>query len=83
MKKRNNMTECFVCRGDIVLRHTSYMADFGDCIVIVKNVPTLICEQCDEKAYTDEVAAVLETIVTRVKEMPAEIAVVNYPEKAA
>ena len=40
-------------------------------------------EQCGEKAYTDEVAAVLETIVTRAREMLTEIAVVNYPEKAA
>nr|DAG69884.1 MAG TPA: MqsA [Caudoviricetes sp.] len=77
------MAKCFMCKGDMVLQHTSYMVDFGDCIVIVKNVPTLVCEQCGEKAYTDEVAAVLETIVTRAREMLTEIAVVNYPEKAA
>ena len=51
--------------------------------MIVRNVPTLVCQQCGEKAYTDEVAAVLETIVNKAREMLTEIAVVNYPVQAA
>lgn len=77
------MAKCFMCKGDMIEQRTAYMADFGDCIVIVRNVPTLVCQQCGEKAYTDEVAAVLETIVNKAREMLTEIAVVNYPVQAA
>ena len=72
------MAKCFMCKGDMIEQRTAYMADFGDCIV-----PTLVCQQCGEKAYTDEVAAVLETIVSKAREMLTEIAVVNYPVQAA
>ena len=40
-------------------------------------------KQCGERAYTDDVAAVLETIVAKAKGMLTEIAVVNYPAQVA
>lgn len=32
------------------------MVDLGNCIVIVRNVPSQICRQYGEISYTDEVA---------------------------
>ena len=75
--------KCFFCKGDMTQQLTAYMAELENCIVVVKNVPTLVCRQCGEKAYTDEVAAVLESIVSKAKDLLTEVAVVNYPEKAA
>ena len=58
------------------------MVDLGNCIVIVKNVPSQVCTQCGEVSYSDEVAACLEQIISQVKNSLTEIAVINYPSAA-
>ena len=58
------------------------MVDLGNCIVIVKNVPSQVCAQCGEVSYSDEVAARLEQLVDQVKNSLTEIAVINYPSAA-
>ena len=58
------------------------MVDLGNCIVIVKNVPSQVCTQCGEVSYSDEVVARLEQIVSQVKNSLTEIAVINYPSAA-
>jgi hypothetical protein len=56
----------------------------GNCIVVIKNVPSRVCSQCGETSYNDEVARRLEQIVHSLMDSAAaEIAVVSYSEKAA
>ena len=61
---------------------TTFMVDLGNCIVIVRNVPSQVCTQCGETSYTDEVAEQLEHIVNSVRNSMTEIAVVNYHSAA-
>ena len=61
---------------------TTYVVNYNNCIIVVKNVPCLECEQCGEKYYTDEVAERLEVIVDTAKKMMQEIAVIDYPQVA-
>lgn len=58
------------------------MVDLGNCIVIVRNVPSQVCTQCGETSYTDEVAEQLEHIVNSVRNSMTEITVVNYHSAA-
>ncbi len=77
---------CFMCKGTVQEVLSNFTVDMGDCIVIVKKVPSLVCSQCGETSYSDEVARQLELIVNRIKNSTgAEIAVVTYSdsEKAA
>ena len=75
---------CFMCKGTMYDGVSSFIVDLGSCIVIVKNVPSSVCGQCSEVSYSDEVARRLEEIVCNVRNTPAaEIAVFNYPRKAA
>jgi hypothetical protein len=59
------------------------MADTGNCIVIVKNVPSRVCSQCGEASYDDGVAAELEKIVGEARNAVSEIIVINYVSRAA
>lgn len=59
------------------------MVDVGNCIVIVKNVPSMVCSQCGEISYGNDVTKQLEKIVTTMKNAITEIAVVNYPGRVA
>lgn len=72
------MTTCFLCKGKMEDQLTTFMVNLGNCIVIVRNVPSQVCKQCGEISYTDEVAEQLETIVNNVRSSMTEIAVVNY-----
>jgi YgiT-type zinc finger domain-containing protein len=63
---------------------STFTSDLGNCIIIIKNVPSKVCGQCGEVSYTGEVARRLEQIVNSLRHnFATEIAVVNYPENAA
>ena len=69
---------CFMCKGDMEDKLTTFMVDIGDCIVIVKNVPSHVCRQCGEVSYSDEVSERLEQIVDAVRKTPVEISISNF-----
>ena len=75
---------CFMCKGTMREKHTTFTADMDGCIIVIKNVPSCICEQCGEASYSNEVAERLEQIVYRItNSAKTEIAIVNYSEKVA
>ena len=75
---------CFMCKGTVQEGFSTFTADMGGCIVVIKNVPSHICGQCGEASYSDEVAQRLEQIARSITgSTSAEIAVVSYSEKAA
>ena len=69
---------CFMCKYTLEDKLTTFMVETGNCIVIVKSVPSQVCSQCGETSYTDEVASQLEVIVLDARKMMTEIAVVKY-----
>lgn len=73
--------KCFMCKGHLVNKSTTFFADLGDCIVVVKNVPSQVCTQCGEVSYSDEVARKLEAITNLLRRSSTEIAVINYDAK--
>ena len=75
---------CFMCKGTTRKSFSTFTVDMGGCIVVVKNVPSQVCDQCGEASYISEVAKRLEQIVQNITgSVSTEIAVVSYSEKAA
>jgi YgiT-type zinc finger domain-containing protein len=73
-----------MCKGSLQDGCSTFTADLGSCIVIIKNVPARVCGQCGEVSYNDDVARRLEQIVNSIKRtVVTEIAVINYTGKAA
>lgn len=62
---------------------TTYMVDFKDCIIIVRNVPCEECTDCGEKYFSDSVMERLEAIVKRAKEIASEVFVTDFQKAAA
>lgn len=77
------MNNCIVCKGNLEDRKTNFVADLGNCIIIVKDVPSQVCSQCGEVSYSHEVALQLEKIVNRMKDSLTEVAIVHYSNTAA
>ena len=74
---------CLMCKGNLENKNTTFMTELGNCIIIIKNVPSQVCKQCGEVSYSNEVAKQLEKLVNAVKNSITEITVINYTEKVA
>ncbi len=74
---------CISCKGDLIDKKTNFIADLGDCIIIVKDVPSQVCSQCGEVSYSHEVAKRLEEIISQMKNAMTEVAIVHYNSTAA
>lgn len=71
--------KCFMCSHDLTEQTTKFIVDLGACVVIVKNVPALVCPACGETSYSDAVSRQLEKIVDAVRHsMISEVAIVDY-----
>ena len=62
---------------------TNYIADLDNCIIIIKNVPSLVCTQCGEKYYDNNTMKKIESILYSLENIITEVAVVNYDNNVA
>ena len=76
---------CFFCKGELEAQETVFTTTFDGCVVIIKNVPSLVCTQCGEVVHSDAVSCrleqILDSVITAVQS--AEITVMQYSDKAA
>ncbi len=47
-------------------------------IIIIKNVPALVCSQCGEVYYNDEISEKLEEIMNRLQALVKDVAIFEY-----
>ena len=74
---------CMYCKNSTTVNSTTtHVVNYKNCIIVIKNVPCLECDQCGEKYYTDEVTERLELIVDMAKKLMQEIAVIDYTQVA-
>ena len=69
---------CFMCRGDMENKLTTFMVEVDGCIIIVRGVPSHVCTQCGEVSYDTDVVMRLEKIVDNLKKSAMEIVVSSY-----
>jgi len=72
-----------MCKGSLADNLTTFMVDIEKSIIIVKNVPSQVCDQCGEVSYNNEVTKQLESTVSSLRMSITEIAVVNYISQVA
>lgn len=73
---------CFTCKGDVEKSTTTYMTEYNECFIIIKNVPCSKCTQCGEEYLNGATLAKIEQIITRIKSALTEFAVVDYTRVA-
>ncbi len=74
---------CIVCKGELTKKVINHIVDINGHIIIIKNVPAEVCEQCGESFFENQVALALEKIVDEIVSNKAEITIVNYNDKVA
>jgi YgiT-type zinc finger domain-containing protein len=71
----NTPNACPICGGEKRAGTTTFTVDLGFGVVVVRQVPALVCSQCGESWIEDAVAARLERAVEQARQnhSPAEI----------
>ena len=72
-----------MCKGNLESKTSTFMVDLGNCIIIIKDVPSEICSQCGEISYSNNVALQLQKIINSMRKTITEIAVVHYSDRVA
>lgn len=73
---------CFICKGSLVNSTTTYMAECDNCYIIIKNVPCQKCTQCGEEYLNGVTVQKIESIVSRIKDLLTEVAIIDYNNAA-
>lgn len=68
--------ECEYCSGDIRQKHVTVNHWYEDKLVIIKNVPVGVCDQCGERYYE---AAILDQLDTLAQDSEAAKEKISVP----
>ena len=76
--------KCLLCAGRKSDGITTFTADINNiCTIVIKNVPSNVCNQCGEPTYTSEVIKQIEQIVDLYRSSNLEVALVYYEKSLA
>jgi YgiT-type zinc finger domain-containing protein len=74
---------CALCGGDKEPGTTTFTVDLGFGVVVVRDVPALVCTQCGDAWIEDTVAAKLEAIVDDARERQTIVEITRWGQVAA
>lgn len=74
---------CVLCKANLTKGNVNHIVDLGEGIIIIKNVPANICEQCGEYYLDTNTALKIESILEDIKKNKAEVFIVNYSKMIA
>ncbi len=67
---------CPLCGGERVAGNVTFSAELGTGVIVVRNVPASVCEQCGEEWIADDIAAQIEERARDARDRGAEVEVV-------
>ncbi len=74
---------CPLCGGEKESGTTTFTVDLKFGVLVVRDVPALVCSQCGEAWIEDSVAAKLETVVADARRRQAVVEVTRWEQIAA
>lgn len=77
MKKDKQSNKCVECGGTFEPGETTFTADFGSGVVVIRNVPAMVCTQCGAEWINDKEAARIESIVEEAKKKRSVVEVMS------
>lgn len=75
--------KCLSCKsGNMEESTTTYTAVLKNCILIIKNVPCMKCEQCGEVLYNADILEKIDNIIAMAEKMASEVSIIDYSKVA-
>ena len=75
-----NEQKCPICHGYKSRSTTTFSVDLGYGVVVIRDVPATVCEQCGSEWIHDKEAEQLEKIVQDAKKKHAMIEVTSFSD---
>jgi len=72
------MSKCPICCGKMGKGITTFTSDLGFGVVVVRQVPALVCDQCGESWLSDAISQDLERAVDHLRQKHATVEVLNW-----
>jgi len=73
------MSHCVVCKhGELKEGKVAFTAERDGVVVVIRNVPALVCGTCDEEYFDGAVTEELLNEVNRAVEAQAEVVIREY-----
>jgi YgiT-type zinc finger domain-containing protein len=69
---------CPICGGTKRPGKTTFTVDLGFGVIVVRDVPALVCQQCEADWIDDRTAARLETLVSEARQRQGLVEVTAY-----
>ena len=79
----DNFGRCPLCGGEKRPGTTTFAVDLKFGVVVVREVPALVCSTCGDAWIDDPVAAKLEVVVADARLKQAEVEVTQWQQVAA
>ena len=77
MTSKDKAQKCFACGGTMEPGQTTFTADFGSGVVVIRNVPATVCSQCGMEWIDDEITERIEKIVKDAKDKHSVVEVMS------
>ncbi len=74
------MNLCPFCNGVKIESTTTFTVDLGFGVVVVRDVPALVCNQCGSDWIDDKTADDLERVVDNAKKNHAMVEITQYED---
>jgi len=72
----SSQSRCPRCGGSKEPGKATYTVDFGPSIVVIRNVPAMVCDQCGEEWIGAETAGKLEQLTEDAKQLGEQVAII-------
>ena len=69
---------CYCKYNELKPATTTHVVNYGNSVIIIKNLPCEECAQCGEKYFTGDIIENLGKIVDEAKKIVQEISVIDY-----
>ena len=83
IKQGGIIMKCKICSAELKKSKVNHIIDLDDHIIIIKEVPALVCEQCGEYFLETDIALKIERMVETVYQNHAEVFIVKFNELVA
>jgi YgiT-type zinc finger domain-containing protein len=72
----HSQSHCPLCGGSKQPGKTTYTVDFGTSIIIIRNVPAMVCDQCGEEWIGAATAGKLEQLTHDARQRGEQVAII-------
>ena len=77
--KTQNADVCPLCGGRKESGTTTFTADLGFGVVVIRHVPATVCSQCGADWISDDVAGRIEALVDEARKKRLHVEVLSLP----